>query len=231
MASFIAPILGGLLGGLGGLFGGNATKNVNSSQNNSGTSSSQTQNYGTTSPNLSPLQSMLSNMFGGQAAALSQQDPNLTGYTAQGLQNINQSTNAASKNVSNQLASRGLSFSPYAATAMAQPQIAAAGQQSNFLSSIPLLQRSLQQQNIAGLESAFSALPTGTTSTSGGNTNQQQQSSMNGVNIQSTPGGGVAGGISGLGGGLIAGLGLNKMFPGLFGSQNAAPFGSLSVQD
>jgi hypothetical protein len=200
-ASFILPIVSGL----SGLLGGGSTKqtNTNSSFNNqqsaSGTSS------GSTTPNLSPLQQQLSNLFGGQAANMASNTENLlNGYTAGGLQNINQAGQAQTGVLNNVLASRGLANSPDAATANTMNTENQLNQSQQLLSSIPLLQRQLQEQNIAQLQGAFSALPTGVSTT--GSTSSTGQSSGTGTQqtTQSTPGGLLAGLFSGLGGGLAA---------------------------
>jgi hypothetical protein len=73
-------------------------------------------------------------------------------------------------------------------------------QQNQFLSTLPLLQRSLNQGNLSQLIQSFSALPTGTTS-SGGTTQQQQQNQTTNQ-TQKTSQSPWAGLLSGLGAGL-----------------------------
>jgi hypothetical protein len=226
MASFVLPIISGLAG----LFGGNSTKttNTNSSFNNA----SNTNTSGSTTPNLSPLQQSLSNMFGGQSETMANNTGNLlNGYTASGLQNINQAGQAQTSVLNNVLASRGLANSPDAATANTMNTENQLNQSQQLLSSIPLLQRQLQQQNIAQLQGAFSALPTGvsttgTSASTNSGTGQQQQTTT-------TPGGGLAGLFAGLGGGLAApngsgtGSNLNTILasvgfgPNAFGNSNS----------
>ena len=197
MASFILPIVSGLAG----LFGGGSTKQTNT--NSSFSNASNSNQSGSTTPNLSPLQQMLSQMFGGQAETMASNTGNLLNqFTAGGLQNINTAGNAQTNVLNNVLASRGLANSPDAATANTMNTENQLNQSQQLLSSIPLLQRQLQQQNIAQLQGAFSALPTGVTSTGQSSstntgTGQQQQTT-------STPGGGLAGLFAGLGGGLAA---------------------------
>lgn len=196
MASFILPIISGLAG----LFGGQSTKQ--STTNSTNTQSQNGQNSSSTTPNLSPLQQQLSNMFGGQAQNLANSDTDLSGYTNSGLKGINTSSNMASKTIANNLASRGLSFSPAAATQQTANENNRLNQSQQFLSQIPLLQRQIQQQNIQGLEGAFSALPTGVSST--GTSSATGTSSGNSTTVGSTPGGALPGALAGFGAGLAA---------------------------
>ena len=200
MASFILPIVSGLAG----LFGGGRQQQQTGSY-----SGSQSGNqYQTTTPNLSPFQQSLANMFVGGAQSLYGHDTDLSGYTSSGLQNINQAANLQNKALQNIIASRGLSFSPAAATAETMGEQNRLNQSSQFLNQIPLLQRQLQQQGLQGLMQAFGTLPTGV-STSGGGT---QSTSGNQVgNVYGNPLGGFFGG---LGGGLSApagGAGLSNL--------------------
>lgn len=189
-----------IVSGLAGLFAGNATKNT--SGTTSGTVSQSGSSSNTTTPNLSPLQQQLANQFVNQSTNLANQDPNLTGYTASGLQTINQSGNAASAALRNSLASRGLSFSGAGANAETENTLNSINQGQQFLNQIPLLQRQLQQQNIQGEEAAFGALPTGVTSSGSNSGTQTTNASQN--QTVSTPGGGLAGLFGGIGAGLAA---------------------------
>jgi hypothetical protein len=137
-------------------------------------------------------------MFVGGAQNLYGQGTDLSGYTSSGLQNINQSANLQNKALQNIIASRGLSFSPAAATAQTMGEQNRLNQSSQFLNQIPLLQRQLQQQGLQGLMQAFGTLPTGVSTTGGGT----QQTSGNQVgNLYGNPMGGLFGG---LGAGLAA---------------------------
>jgi hypothetical protein len=192
-----------IVSGLAGLFGGNATKNTN--QTTSGTVSQSGTSSGSTTPNLSPLQTQLSNLFGSQASNLF--DPNATaatlqGYETGGLQQIGQAGQAQSQVLNNTLASRGLGNSPVAVNADTLNEQNQINQSQQLLSSLPLLQRQLEQQNIQGLTSAFSALPTGVSTT--GSNSGTQTTNANSQTQVSTPGGGLAGLFSGLGAGLAA---------------------------
>ena len=189
MAAFVAPILTGI-SGLAGLFGGGTqqTQKVN----NTTTSNNQS----STTPNLSPIQQALINQFSNQAENLANQGTNLQPYEASGLQQIGSTEQSNQANISNTLAAKGLQYSPAAGNAYTQNVINAGNQQSQFLNQIPLLQRQIQQQNIAGLESAFQVQPTATSSTQSGTSNTQ--------GTQTTSGNPIAGALGGVGAGLAA---------------------------
>lgn len=206
MAGFIAPIIGGLAG----LFGGGTQKNTKTSgtitNNTSNTQNTTQSGTNTNTPNLSPYQTSLANLFTKGLADQYNNDTNLTGYTQGGLQTINNEANLNDKILNNTLAARGLSFSPVAATSEEQANLSRLGQGSSFLSQIPLLQRQLKSQALGQAIQGFSALPTGSTQTSntsgtttGTSTGTQTQ---NGTNLVS--GNPTAGLISGLGSGLFA---------------------------
>lgn len=77
----------------------------------------------------------------------------MTGYTANGISDINR-TFALSKQASdNNLSARGLSTSPVAATVDSTRGMAQAGAIARFKNSIPLLQRDLQTQDLSGANS------------------------------------------------------------------------------
>lgn len=203
MGASAIPGLGSILGGLGGLFAGlgtsttNTTGSSNSTQNQNGTSS------GSTTPNLSTLQQMLSNLFGEGEINQYNTNTNLTPYTNQGLEQINQGANSANDNISNILAARGQTFSPTASVPLVQNQLNRENQQSSFLSQIPLLQKQLQQGNLQQLMSGFSALPTGVSTA--GQTSQSGTSNTNSQQQVTKPGS-ILGGLAGLFGGGLAGL-------------------------
>ena len=209
MASFVLPILSGLAG----LFGGGQQKQTQQTQNTtqSGTQSQTGQSTATTTPNLSPLQQALIGMFTGGAADLYQQSQNLSPYTQQGLQTIGSQGNANRQTISNILASRGLSYSPAAATPLTMNAYNIGNQQSQFLAGIPLLQRQLQQQSLDELMKSFGVIPTGQTNTgsTSGTTTSNMTSNMTGTGTQSgNPMAGLFGGI---------GAALPLAFPGIFG--------------
>jgi hypothetical protein len=198
MAGFIAPIIGGLAG----LFGGGTQKKTVTSGTitNSGTQS--TSGTSTNTPNLSPYQTTLANLFTQGLASNYNNATNLNGYTQSGLENINAGANASQNIIKNQLAASGQSFSPSANTAETQAQLSRVSQGNQFLSQIPLLQQQLKQQALGQLVAGFSALPTGSTNTGNQTTTSNNTQTQNGTNLVS--GNPTAGAISGIGAGLFA---------------------------
>lgn len=200
MASGTLPIISGLAG----LFAGNSSKNTNTQTQGTVNQTGTSNQSGSTTPNLSPLQQQLANLFTSQSMNQANKDPNLTDYEAGGLQTINANSNLQNQVLQNSLASRGLSFSPAAATAQTQQTINQGNQQSQFIQQIPLLARQLQQQNNAQLQSNFSALPTGVSTNSTGNTSQNQTTNATSQQQVTTPGGGIAGLLGGIASGIAA---------------------------
>lgn len=170
MAAFAIPLIGAALGGLGGLFGNKDKVTTN-----------------TTTPNLSDAQKRIAGAFTSQATNGNTQD-DLSAYRAQGMQTINDSFAPQDKAIDNNIASRGLSFSPIAAALKSQSSNSRIAQQNQFQNQLPLLKRQWDQQQFQNLLQSFQTLPTATTSTS---TQPQSQ---------------IGGAISGLGSGLFAGL-------------------------
>lgn len=216
------PIIGSLVGGIGsgiaGLFGGGKQQKTQTS--GTITNNQQGSFNSSTNPNLTPLQKALIGQFTQGASNLYSQSTNLQPYEAQGMEQINQGSNAAQKAMSANLASRGLSFSPTGATAQNQATLARVGQQTQFANSIPLLQRQLQQQSLQQLMSAFQVIPTGQTSS--GTTSQSGTQTQQGTNLVS--GNPMAGLFSGLTSGGIAGYGLGNLYNSFSGpSANSQP--------
>ena len=211
MAAFIGPILTGV-SALAGLFGGKKQQQITGTQTTSGaqTSNQQFNGTNTSTPNLSPIQQKLVDLFTAGSINQFQHPQDLTDYKNAGLQAINQQSDITNKAVGNMLASRGLSFSPAAATAQTQGLINQGNQQTNFLESLPLLQRQFQQENIRQLLSSFGAIPTGQTQTQSGTssgTSTIQGKTDQTATISGNP-------LAGLFGG--AGAGLAAWLPQLF---------------
>jgi hypothetical protein len=210
----MASLIPAAISGLAGLFGGGKQQKTQTSgtitNNQSGNFSQQGNTSGTSSntANLNPLQMNLANQFTRGAQNLANSAADMTGYTQQGLQGINAGAAAGTNVLNNILASRGLSFSPAAASAQTQNQLNRINQQSQFLSKIPLLQRQLQTQANQGLEQAFSTMPINTTQTSSGTTSQSGQTSQQGTQTQQgtnlVSGNPMGGLFSGLGAGLLS---------------------------
>jgi hypothetical protein len=191
-----------LVSGLAGLFGGGTQQKTATNINSSGTQTTGGTTSASTTPNLSAEQSQLSNQFGEALMNQYNQGTNIQPYEASGLQNIQSSNQAAQKATQNQIAARGLSFSPAAQTAETAQNINAGNQTSSFLNSLPLLQRQLTSQNIGQLINGFSALPTAVSSQGASNQTQTSNSSSSGNGaISGNP---AAGLFSGVGAGLAA---------------------------
>jgi hypothetical protein len=165
-------LLGPLAAFTSDLLGNNQTTTGATTGSSSGSTSSNTS--GSSTPNLSPLQQMLANIFGQGAVNAYDTNTNLQPYITGGLQNINNTGNAASTRIAQSMASRGLASSPSTQVAEDQSQLNTGNQQSQFLSGIPLLQQQIQQQQLAQLMQAFQVMPTGssTSSSTAGTTNQ-----------------------------------------------------------
>lgn len=203
LASLLPQLLGTGLSAAAGAFGAQDKGSTSSSQ--------QTSSTATSTPNLSPEQHALINMIIKASTDQYNQDTDVSGYTANGLQNINNASNIQSKTVQNLLASRGLSYSPAAVTALANPQSQKLQQSSAFLNSVPQYQRQLKEQSLTDLMKSFGLLPTAVTTTNNGtNTGTGQQ-------IQA--GSPIAGALSGAGAGLYS-SGLSSVLGNLFSKSN-----------
>lgn len=198
MASFVLPILTGL----SGLFGGGTQQRQATQQTSSGSQTTSGSTSGSSTPNLSPLQQQLAQLFSSQSMKLAGTDPNLSGFTQAGLEGINQGAAGSQAATKNMLAARGLAYSPAYATAATIGDQDRQHQITQFLSQIPLLQRQLQQQGIAGEEQAFSTVPVGTSTM--GSTNQTQNSTGTTTGNGTLSGNPLAGLFSGLGSSLAA---------------------------
>lgn len=185
MAALALPFLSTGISALAGLFG-SKPKPVVTDTNST--------NHLSTNPNIGANQQNLIDQFT-QGITKQMQGTDLTGYTGQGLQQINQTAGVADKMSKNILAARGLSNSPYAAALTNQNNNNRLNQSSQFLNQIPLLQQQLRQQAIQSAISGSQAIPFGQT-TDGSSTQHSVQSGGGG-----SP---VAGALSGLGAGLNA---------------------------
>ncbi len=168
-----------------------------------GNKSKQTQTA-VTSRQYQPLEQLILNSIQGR---LSKGGTDLSGYSANGISDINHVYDLVGQRTSNDLTARGLGTSPVAGAVEASGQQARAGGIAQFMNSIPLLQRQLQTEDL-GL--AGNVLNTG-----------------RGIVSTSTSGGGAAGAASGLGsmlGFLIASGAFNKGAGG--GSSSIPAFGA-----
>ena len=230
MAALAAPLVGSLVSGLAGLFGGGPQQKIKTEGTISNQQSGSFNQSGSSSPNLTPLQEALIRQFTGGASDLFSQSQNLDPYAASGLKQINSGSDIIKNILQGNLANRGLSFSPAAGTAETQNELNRVNQGSQFLQSLPLLQRQLQQGSLDQLMKAFAIIPTGTTTTGSGTTDQSSIQHQSGTNLVS--GNPTAGLFSGLGAGLLGpnpqgtGNNLSSIIGGLgklFGSNGVNP--------
>lgn len=171
MAAAAIPLILTGLSGLAGFFGNKAKKQEQTSTTNS--SQQTNQNFtGTSTPNLSSNQQQLSDLFTSGAINKYLKGTDMSGITAGGLKQINQGADMKQIALRNSLASRGLSYSPYAGVVSAAQDSSRIGDSVNFLDQIPMLQRQLQSDDLGDLIKSFGALPTATTTsgTSSGTT-------------------------------------------------------------
>jgi hypothetical protein len=192
MSNLSASIIGGLAGLAGSVLGGKGTTTTNGTTNTSGTASTSGTSTSSTNPILSSLQQQLSGAATGNALNANLNATNLTGYTQQGLENINnQNSNQA---LTAQLEGTGMEYSPAAANAQTSNTLNRINQGNQFLAGVPLLQTQLQQQALSGLNSTFSTLPTAT-STSGATTGNQATNSTASTNQTQTSISGILGAL------------------------------------
>ncbi len=169
MASLAIPLVTAGLSGLAGLFGSRPTSTTASGTQDNNTST----NYNYTRDQQLMMQNIM-NQYQNQINGT-----DLSGYQSQGLQNINQTGNAQTQAINNMLAQRGLLNSPAAATSLTQQRIGQAGQQSQFLNSIPLLKYQLQSQALTGAGNFLNGQRVNTTGTSHTSSQETQKGSGN----------------------------------------------------
>lgn len=222
MAALAIPLITAGISGLAGLFGKKQSNTSNTTYNSTNNSTNQS----STAPSLTGQQQGLIDQLLSQYTSRLNQGADMSGYAAGGLQNINKTSNIAKKMSDNMIASRGLSNSPYAGFQDVAGSQARAGEQSQFLNQIPLLQRSMQGEDLSNLMNLFKAIPTAYNSqgSSNSNTSGTQNTTSTG-----SGGGGIGGLLGGLGAGLAGPNGdsgqsnLSSIFGSLF--PNKAPQG------
>lgn len=214
MASAALGIGLGLLGGLGGLFG-NRPKTYTTDQTGSSTGTTDASQYQDfySNPTYDPYSDALRRGMIQNTLNYMQTDPDLTGYTAQGLQQINQSGSALKQSIADTLASRGLSYSPIAGSALTSADINRVQQGNQFINQIPLLRQQLQQQKMSDIVNTFRALPYGTSGSSVGRNLGTQSQNFSQHGTSTDPGNQTGGFLAGLGGGLGFGVGKGLFKP------------------
>lgn len=147
-------------------------------------------------PEYDPQQKMMRDTLMQQYLdQLSSNEDYFGGYRNQGLQTINQGSDAANRAIENVLASRGLSGTSAGITSSIQNQLNRVNQQSSFLNEIPLLQDKRYQDLLGGASGFFSRLPVGTRQ-SGRQVSNTTGTSSGTVTDPGNPWGGAIGGLS-----------------------------------
>lgn len=222
-----------LLSGISGLAGGLNNRPNTSTQTNTGTINDTGSGTQTTTPTFTPKQQQLSDqLVSGYESSLNE-DPNLSGYQAQGQAQINAGSDAREKAVKNILASRGLSFSPNAGAVLGQAKNAGITQGVDFANSIPMLAQQLKLQKLQQAGGFFNSMAHGQTGSFTTNNTRKLDTTTKTTN----PGNILGGAVSGIGsmlaylygngafgkGGNNNGSGA-KLNPGLFGGGNGGGF-------
>lgn len=181
------PIMLGLsaLSGLGGIFG-----NKKQEQTSTFSKNSQSDTTGSTTPQYDPANLAMRDTLLDYYRRSLDQDPDLSGYKAQGIAGIQQAGNARTMAIKNSLASRGLSYSPIAAVAPAMSENSRIGDISSFVNQVPLLAENLRAQRLQAAGSYQSSLPVGQTNVS------ETKSGESGKSTGTQPGNMVGGGLT-----------------------------------
>lgn len=201
-------IVSGVLGGAGllsGLLGPKPQKQATVQDTHSDVT---TQNQGTGSslPLYDPTQLAARDDIFRRLLGRLNTDPSMSGYSAEGLQNINNTSDARQQVLQGILSSRGIN-GPQAAYATGNQESNRLGQQTQFLNQIPLLRDELQRRNLTDYTNFFRSLPVGNSF----NTNQVNATQTN----QHTEGNGSIVTPGGIGQGVNN---LADILAGLYGS-------------
>lgn len=215
MAALALPLAISGLGALAGIFGNkpqktttDSTQKFNSSNNTSAS----------TNPVYDPATQALRDSLTSKFTNLT--NPDLSGYAAQGINQINNNSDIRTKALQNSLAARGLSYSPVASIAPALSQSQRIGDIGQFQNNLPLIQQQLMLQNLNAAGGYLKGLPIGSESQSAATTEGTQI----GHSVQTGTGNQVAGGLSGLATSL-AGLYGRGVF-GRGASPNSSDYGT-----
>ncbi len=117
----------------------------------------------TSTPTITPGYQSLADLLKARAMARLNTGTNLNGYQATGVNNINSAFDNAAIGQNAGLEARGLATSPVAAAVTGKANTARAGDIATFLNGIPLLQRQLQDQDIANATNQVGQFGRGTT--------------------------------------------------------------------
>jgi hypothetical protein len=164
-----------------------------------------TTNFDTTEDSLPILgdeqQGLQSALIARVMNQLNNPDNNLGSIITQGIQNINAGGDARRIGLSRALASRGLSRSPAAVSAIAGSEGARISDVINFRNQAPLMADQIRRANIQQAGDIFSRIPTGrrTTRTGSTVTNQTGSQTSRGTGTQVGAGSAAGSGIGSLG--------------------------------
>lgn len=217
------------LGFLGGILGNRGQKQQQTSQTQSNSGSNFKTSNATGSsvnPLLAPGYAEYINNIKDKYLGLINTDPNLTGYTASGVSDINNTSNAQRAAIEANLASRGVT-GPAASTSLNANDANRFANITKFKQTIPLLSRQLQQDTLDKALGVFNAMPRGTyTETAGGSEgfeNQFGNQATQGTTTQ--PGNMLGGGIGNLANlmAFLYGQGAFGNGPNRLPTQTAAP--------
>lgn len=175
MPAFLIPAI---LAGLSALSGGFANRD----QNQTGTQTTS----GTTTPTYDPTAQGFRDTLIQKYLSLIGQDPNLTGYTASGISDINRNTDLQMQNLIGNLSARGIS-GPALEFAKSNLENNRYADVTKFQQGIPLLSRQLNQDLLSKAVGLFNTIPYGTSS------NQTMTSTGK---VQGSPFGGAVGNLA-----------------------------------
>ncbi len=122
----------------------------------------------TSTPTIAPGYQSLAQLLQQRAMQRLNTDTNLSGFQSTGLENIGQSFRNAQTGLNANLTARGLATSPVAAAAQARLGVAQAGQNAQFMNTIPLIQRQFQNEDMANALGQVTQLGRGTSNVGAG---------------------------------------------------------------
>lgn len=157
----------------------------------------------TSTPNLDPeVKNARSTVLDQYLQRLNGNQGYMTGYAGSGMRNINRGAQLNRTALDNILAARGLSGSIAGAGLAARAEDERMKQLIDFQSTLPLVSRQLQSEDLSGLSSVIAQSPYGTTTT------------RKGTNTTTSNSGGTAAGLEqGIASGTSIAAMLNKYYP------------------
>lgn len=226
MGAFVPALISGISGLAGGLLNRpqeqksstNQTQNTNQTQSSSQNASSL--------PVYDPYQLQMRNYLLSQF--YNRSNPSyinelVSSSMNNGTNAINASAAPQQQALQNALASRGLSYSGSAGTAIANQQAQRIGQITNLQAQAPLLRDSIQGNNLTSFSDFLSRLPVGTQSSGTSTGSSQGTTTGSSQTIGQSPGNILGGAVEGAGTALASlyGLGAFKS-PNKPGNQNTS---------